>query len=230
MKKTRILALAVIVAVMLMGAGYAAWTDRLTINNTVGTGELKVEFVDDEVFPLIGDFDYTLEENNYIESSINQNDPKTTTVTISNMYPGNLVFYEALFENKGTIPAVVSGVDVKFTTPNKPLQDNLHVWGGFIHFDKNWNYKGGNWFNTRLGNLDMALNRVLANERMEPGDKIVFDIPDEYKDDLQADTEGAYDPSKGKCIQFHLPGSVGDSLEKQSTTFTIELNFKQHNQ
>jgi len=44
MKKSRFLVLALVLAVMLMGAGYAYWTDTLTINNTVSTGELNVRF------------------------------------------------------------------------------------------------------------------------------------------------------------------------------------------
>lgn len=44
MKKTRFLVLVLVVAVMMMGAGYAWWNQTLTVNATVSTGHLDVAF------------------------------------------------------------------------------------------------------------------------------------------------------------------------------------------
>lgn len=44
MKKTRFLALTLVVALALMGAGYAAWMDVLKVDTTVKTGYLDVDF------------------------------------------------------------------------------------------------------------------------------------------------------------------------------------------
>lgn len=44
MKKTKVLALVLAAAVMMMGAGYAYWTQDLKIENTITTGELEVVF------------------------------------------------------------------------------------------------------------------------------------------------------------------------------------------
>ncbi len=46
MKKTRFLVLALAVAVMLMGAGYAWWTEQVVIQADVSTGELNVAIDD----------------------------------------------------------------------------------------------------------------------------------------------------------------------------------------
>ena len=37
------MALVLVVAVVLMGAGYAAWTDTFRVDSTIETGELSVE-------------------------------------------------------------------------------------------------------------------------------------------------------------------------------------------
>lgn len=44
MKKTRLIALTLVVALMLMGAGYAFWQESMTINAAVETGELDFAF------------------------------------------------------------------------------------------------------------------------------------------------------------------------------------------
>lgn len=46
MKKYRILTGAIIISTILMGAGYAAWTDKLVLTSTVKTGELEVVYSD----------------------------------------------------------------------------------------------------------------------------------------------------------------------------------------
>ena len=56
MRKPKFLALALVVAIMLMGAGYAQWTDVLTIENTVTTGDMNVEFVDQSSSAFDGNY------------------------------------------------------------------------------------------------------------------------------------------------------------------------------
>lgn len=45
MKKTKMLALTLVVAIMLAGAGYAAWTEVIETDSVVRTGELNIEFL-----------------------------------------------------------------------------------------------------------------------------------------------------------------------------------------
>ena len=46
MKRFKILALTGVLAFSLLGTGYAYWTDQMTIEGTVATGELQVRFID----------------------------------------------------------------------------------------------------------------------------------------------------------------------------------------
>jgi predicted ribosomally synthesized peptide with SipW-like signal peptide len=243
LKKGRVIAASLAVALMLSGAGYAAWTDQLTINNTVSTGELRVEF--DEkffsapIFPATFDRD-TAGEVKYTTTTANQ-DSKKLTVKVENMYPGAMSLYVSKIVNKGTIPVVFGqdpqqkSIKVNFTQDNQGLKDNLVVAGGYMLFSGNHSYKQGNFFIGTLGELEDKLFNILKGVRMEPGDYLLFDIPEEYKDEVQAVVK-PYNPDENNCIVFYLPEGVeeedanGNKLEDQTAVFDIGLNLKQHNQ
>lgn len=109
MKRTRILALVLAVAVMMMGAGYAAWTDTLTITHTVSTGELDVMFGDGTV-DFQADNDGVAEGTGFVTTDANDVNSSTATVTLSNLYPGAVATVTIPVENIGSIPAKLSVV------------------------------------------------------------------------------------------------------------------------
>lgn len=250
MKKGKIIAAALVIASMLIGAGYAQWTDTLKIGNTVNTGNLNVEFVKTEgsciTFPNI----FNLELNsNYVESNIDPTDKKTVTVTVNNLYPGSGVLYSAKFENLGTIPAKIKSVDVEFPQDNQLLKDNLFVVGGFIQMRPNnsgipvpvrggagtfptfWNGIAKGQYH--LKDLEANLNDVLVGKVLKPHDYILLDIPEENKNDIAnlLTNEGieGFDPTTHNCVIMGLPKTNKDqnALQNQSIQFKIRLNFEQ---
>lgn len=54
MKKRRFIAGVLVLSMLLMGTGYAYWTDKLTINTTVDTGKLDVQFLDTGLYGAYG--------------------------------------------------------------------------------------------------------------------------------------------------------------------------------
>ena len=90
MKKSSFIAMVLVVALVLMGAGYAAWTDRLSINTEIKTGYLDVSFADAAVF----------ESSNLV----------TTNVSIGNMYPGATADVTLKMTNNGTIPVGMNAI------------------------------------------------------------------------------------------------------------------------
>jgi len=141
MKKGKFLALAIMVAIMLMGAGYAYWSEKVVMNNTVKTGELDVEFVEKEKKGLwdwtyypkveINDdlHDLGLSEQTRrngapvaVSASISEN-KKTVNVTVANMYPGAGFTVKNKLENTGTIHAKVT--DIKFSWNDDKFAQNL---------------------------------------------------------------------------------------------------------
>lgn len=208
MKKTKYLALVLVVAIMMMGAGYAAWTDKLVIKNTVEAGELNVEFATDKPgYPIAVVTDGT--STNHANAIIEHGD-KITTVTINNIYPGVSGLYRTRFINKGTIPAVISGVNIDSSKTSAPLNKELML---ETHIQY-WTGKDGTMVKEKstiitcsLGGYQTAINDHLKNMILEKGHEIRIDT------------------------SFNLPLSVvnEDGVEKEKAIFNIEFNFKQHN-
>jgi len=234
--KKKFLALTMASAVMLMGAGYAYWTDQLTINNTVTTGNFDVNFVDDQFYPKI--FGQTGEA--YLGKSVVQNDENQTTVSVSNMYPGSYARYELKIRNDGSIPAVFNNAVVEVTSSETGFADALltQVFVKKYHANGSAYVQGeaGYWAGGSLGwrpasQLQTNLNTIMAGLRLEPGEFVTFDVPDEYMEEYLAQNP---DGAEGQCVEIKLPTTVGnaddpDQFENATATFNMIINWKQHN-
>jgi predicted ribosomally synthesized peptide with SipW-like signal peptide len=232
MKKTKVIALVLCAAIMLMGAGYAYWSDTLTINNTVATGEFKVEFIDDQFYPKI----FGASGETYTTKTIVQNDAKTTTVEIGNMYPGRNIRYELKIQNNGTVPAVFDNAVVTFdpTTTEALKTKMLGQFGHYKHHADGTGYSGAEGGGITgffpLVQLQEKLNQRLAGVRLEPGEFLTFDIPPYYYEEMKL-IDPTFNPEDPQCISFELPTSVvnEDNVEKATAKFSITVNWKQHN-
>lgn len=129
MKRAKFLAFALSAAIMTMGAGYAAWTETVTINNTVSTGELNVDVMAAPtvtVYSALGVVDSTVAnvttatfDNTLVTGS-------TAQVTVENLYPGAVIDITVPLQNTGTIPVKLSNevlaeqvqADVNFEVKN----------------------------------------------------------------------------------------------------------------
>lgn len=116
MKRTKFLALALVVAVMMMGAGYAAWTDQLVINNSVSTGHLNVYLEEGTVEVYESDVAVDVDglDRDYAEALVDVADDHQVNVTIDNLYPGAVAKVTIPFYNDSTIPVKLD--DVTFGT------------------------------------------------------------------------------------------------------------------
>jgi len=222
------MALALSAAITLSGVGYAYWTDALTVNNTVTTGELNVSFVDDVHYPKI--FGQTNEA--YITKSITQVDSKTTSITVGNLYPGGYVRYEAKIINNGTIPVVFDNAVVTTTETEPGYLDALLTQVFVAKYHTNGTqYKTGEtgyWAGKSLGykpasQLQANLNNIMAGLRLEPGEFITFDVPEEYLAEYLASNPEA---NKEQCVEIKLPTTVGtatdpNQFEKAIGTFNM---------
>lgn len=107
MKKTKLIALTLVVAIMMVGAGYAAWTDQLNINTTVNTGRLDLHFVDEEVLTLD---DHVTGQVGYEQDGSGDNDWDIANVTLSNLYPGAVSKVTLKIQNNSTIPVKMNSI------------------------------------------------------------------------------------------------------------------------
>lgn len=144
MKKTRFIALVLVAAMMLAGAGYAAWTDHLRVTTTVQTGELDVAFGTEEGFfndvwahPHIWIYDGCEQkwkdakyERDLLSSDIDfakmaydlDEEEDWLKFTFTNMYPGTQARGRYNMSNVGTIPATIGNVSVTIN-PIEPGKD-----------------------------------------------------------------------------------------------------------
>ncbi|MFZ5352000.1 MAG: SipW-dependent-type signal peptide-containing protein [Bacillota bacterium] len=215
MKKTRFIAAVLCVAIVLMGAGYAAWTDQLVINNTVKTGNLDVSFNEEYCYTqvYIGDEDYI--------TATMETSPKVLDVTIDNMYPGTEVCVNSNMSNFGTIPAKFDKATVTIDPEStQALVDAIEIpWLYYYIYDENGDYvdSGSQSFTgVTLTNLESKINTMLAGVQLEPGHNIVL--------------TGEPGDTMNKHFDILLPSTAGDDTESGNVSFSITLDWKQFNQ
>lgn len=112
MKRTKFIMLALVVALVLMGAGYAAWTQVFTINSTVSTGELSVSVAETHVVEVLNADGITYSPatstnspdlNLGVTLSPPANNSSSLTYTFSKIYPGTRLTSTITFTNDGSM-------------------------------------------------------------------------------------------------------------------------------
>ncbi len=226
MKRTKFVLLALVAAMILMGAGYAAWSQTFTINSTVSTGELFVMISDEGITSVIvdkdGDGDYVVgagetDENvtpatadaNYLvyptvaTTAGDTSGANTTLAKIEytiDLYPGTQVTSEINFENLGTI---------------KTKQPVVSATSGTIIGDDLWD------------DLVITVNGGAAIDGA--GQDKLNNLADAI-----AAAVGALEPNgDGEAtvtIVQELPITSGNETEnKESLDWEVELTFEQYN-
>lgn len=113
MKKLRFVVPTMVLAVAMMGAGYAAWSDSVTINNSVTTGQFNFQLAAGTQADGIG-LTSALVGVTAVNDTVDVNN-QTSTLQVTNMYPGASAVIDIPVANASTIPATmtvsVSGVD-----------------------------------------------------------------------------------------------------------------------
>lgn len=134
MKKAKLVALSLAASVMIMGAGYAWWTDSTTINGTVTTGTFKVEY-GTKLTESSGNnkmFHDAIGAKNvdYIDHSISKDDTngvnKGLKIDFKDLYPGALGTFGFNIVNLGSIPALFDTIGVDFTEGSF-VSENVNV-------------------------------------------------------------------------------------------------------
>lgn len=229
MKKIRFLALTLIVSLMVMGFGYAAWTDNLVVNNTVATGELDVKFIKEVNAESSGvqvgavGAEYVIPDVEIVGENAD-----TVKITLSNLYPGAWAAFRLKGVNVGTIPVNIESIQADFSGNLELLKDFTYE-GGFS-IDSN----GDNLIDDSTGKFGGSLAEIgkdfnekiskIKKAGLEPNGKgsFYFETP--------KTNANSVNPLDGKYIIIHFSSNAGNDTQKKSLSFTITTNFKQHNQ
>lgn len=132
MKRTKFLALVLVVAIMMMGAGYAAWQETLTINHTVSTGNVDVDLSNGTAVVFENDTINTPDGLEHTPTVVGSE--QEATVTLTNLYPGAKVVVTIPVKNNSTMPVkyestTSSGVPDWLTVSDVHPTGNLSVKG-----------------------------------------------------------------------------------------------------
>ncbi len=221
MKRTKVLALVLVAAIMLMGAGYAAWTDQTFLTTTVRTGNFNMEIT--KATTRTGDNQTQNEVHNWHQYDWTHTGPVSFTadeaiVELKDLYPGGIVQVDMTTVNKGTIPARLKSIDVAFLDGNGDLFNQLQAqtsWKADIDGDgdqddyehvEQWLYWRG---------LQDALNKVVESTD---------------RNNLVIEPKGWFSLGDGEeegCIQFKLNPDAGNQFQNQSCKFKITFNWEQ---
>jgi len=106
-----------VLAVIVLGAALAMWSEALTVDVTVNTGKVDVSIVNaicSDTGPDPQASGFSNEEGKDVASCYVEISPdgNSATVTISNAYPGYRVEVYLTVENKGTIPVKLYGHEI----------------------------------------------------------------------------------------------------------------------
>jgi hypothetical protein len=224
MKKTKLIALTMVVAIMMMGAGYALWNDQVFLTTKVSTGnfDMQIEKVttrtgdnekqNEQHDPMWHSYDWT---NQVKAEKLNANE---AIVEFSDMYPGGMVQVDMTMYNRGSIPAKLKDVKVEYLSGNKDLFNLLRAqtsWKADIDGDGDqdaWAHVDDwkEWYN-----IPKALRSLVANTNSR---------------NLVIEPDGWFalgDGSEEGCIKFRLDPSANNDFQNQSVRFKITFDWEQ---
>lgn len=202
MKKTRFIALVLVVALALMGAGYAAWTDKLCVETKVKTGYLDVDFTHiykyehskcikttEKILPMPGDGeDFPNGSKDFAE------------IKIENMFPGQKVKYKISLKNEGTLGALLESIKLTNCAGNTiPAQ----------------------WFKVDYSFMEDGHRYSLNTEEALEGEFELTHRPPQEKVISKGDTEYLY-------LEFELKDDApNDITENKEACYKVCLEFLQ---
>lgn len=112
MKKVKFISLVMVLSFVLMGVAFAAWTENITINGTVATGNYDVTFTSAASNDAGVTVDQGKDRNVGVTEATIAADSKSITVTGTNAYPGYNATLTYKVKNTGTIPVKVNAANV----------------------------------------------------------------------------------------------------------------------
>ncbi|MFT9495128.1 hypothetical protein [Anaerosolibacter sp.] len=221
MKRTKVLALVLSAAVMLMGAGYAAWSDQVFVTSTVRTGNFNMEVT--KATTRTGDEQAKNEVHNWhsydwTHSASVEHKANEVIVEFNDLYPGGMVQLDMTTVNNGTLPARLKGAKVEFVSGNEELFNLLRAqtsWKADIDGDgdqDDWSHVE-DWKTWR--ELQGALNALVA---------------DTTADNLVIEPKGWFslgDGTEEGCIKLKLDSSAGNEFQNKSVKFKITFDWEQ---
>lgn len=249
MKKTKLIALTMVIAMMLIGAGYAAWTDFTEIETTVETGDLDVNVR----WASITKPEYS--EATITGGQNSNQDENKIVVNVSNLYPTRydsevkeFVRIHFAIENQGSVPVMLDDIEFEPTNPDseiwKYVKTNIHMNQGIINGSNGTStpikdpenpYHGSLTGVNAIGMFTSSNPRYLIDlEALLEGTAPVIngDGHSRLAETVLAPGEtiwfGHEDPELSS-IRFWIDESAPNEVQNEDFGFTLKFNWKQAN-
>ena len=155
MKKVRLIVAVVAVALMVMGIGYAAWSQILPMNVHGTTSQIDVIYSDAQI---------TYNKHLSTEAKI-ADDKKSLSVLVDNLYPNAKCIFTATITNNGSMPVVMDNIKL---TPKGTFSDD-----NYANYLMNISSTSPS-FNLDVVGLIPREKLIDTNVRIEPGKSIVL--------------------------------------------------------
>jgi len=216
MKKYRVLTSILLVAFLLMGSSYAAWSDTLILDHNVTTGTLDVDWQPDADYTFSGLSNYyspsiPVDPSCTMDIAYPIDETETLSVTINNMYPGVQAYYFFWQQNMGTLPAKFesASVDLSGSDPGA-LSNIIYSINLFLYQNDTNTYQWINGYYGPVTGVETFINSNLAGKILDPGDSIT--------------TNG---DMEGQLSFFLLPNTAENDSQGQFLNFDITFTWVQ---
>lgn len=221
MKKTKLLLVTLVCAVMMMGVGYAWWTDAISLVGTANTGYMDVHYDNTGWLPIAATSSYATAEFTNVED-------KNITFRFDNLYPGALGVVDVMVKNDSTVPVKLKDATIN-VTGDQALTDNLLAAAVYYKIDANGYYVPGTFGWTNYSTIDQLAANLnsssLKDMILAPGEKIFFGVPDGEEGPYDLNDDG----EKEECFIFYVDYNAGNDTQNNSVTFDLGMEWQQVN-
>ncbi|MDD2402400.1 MAG: hypothetical protein PHI90_06335 [Clostridia bacterium] len=212
MKRARFLLATLVCAVMVMGVGYAWWTDSISVTETAETGELDVKFVTEDVYPnTAGTSDYVVPGTVTTDA-----EGKTVTCSFTNLYPGAEARIDLKAKNIGTIPVKLKNATISFDAgSSEALKSSIDAYVLYYKLNVDGSIASGSVGSTTVAALDKLAAKIIS-------DPLLMGLQFAPNESLCLGGD--------ECIVLKVKDDAGDGIENETLTFTLQLEWKQFNE
>jgi len=248
--KKRFIACIIACALLLMGTGYAYWTDLFRITGSVNTGyfEVKLTEVNKGLLAITDGDEYPLDlTSSYSDASASatkiRDDGHAVTVSVSKMYPGYAQKFNFKAENYGTVAAKLTQIYLDKSNIPEDLLDVIGIslkvtMKGALYF---LNPKSGEVVDIPVNNPDFRIRnesfvslRNINNINIKSKTLLldVKNLPDpemeiELVIGMNPDAIGNY--TSGTWLNGSVNSDLDGKTQDSTGDFTLEFRWDQYN-
>lgn len=235
MKRIGLLALAAVLALGLVAAGFAHWTETLTIEDPVTLGEVDVKFAQScntmaDHYPAWAWGAWDAGEPVKLEYNI---DRDTLTVGRSKLYPGARFGFRFAIKNEGTIPAKIKNVEVTNVKINGEPAEDVPDWlrgGGLFTV---WGADGTGIYSFNLVNPWNVLEGYdllkLMDTNPAHGGKGLLEVLQDKVPTFGVNETLDFDDPDGGTMVIKVDKDAGNEMENVTVSFDVVFTWTQFN-